>query len=150
VFEVRDAERDVTCLVDPSEANVLYSHYERQVEDLAEGRIHAAWNSPLAWLRSERLATAKGRAVRSAVMRDTDQDLTSVVVVRADSPASSPADLAGRTVGVGAVDSPQSTLIPLSFLRHAGVDDLRVRRFDVGVGLHGDHIGGERRCHVLY
>ncbi|WP_433286608.1 phosphate/phosphite/phosphonate ABC transporter substrate-binding protein [Pseudonocardia sp. CA-142604] len=123
---------------------VLYSHYERQVEDLAEGRIHAAWNSPLAWLRSERLAAAKGRAVRSAVMRDTDQDLTSVVVVRADSPASSLADLAGRTVGVGAVDSPQSTLIPLSFLRHAGVDDLRVRRFDVGVGLHGDHIGGER------
>ncbi|GAA3054882.1 hypothetical protein GCM10010464_19490 [Pseudonocardia yunnanensis] len=123
---------------------VLFSHYERQVEDLADGRIHAAWNSPLAWLRSERLAAAKGRAVRSAVMRDTDQDLTSVVVVRADSPASSLADLAGRTVGVGAVDSPQSTLIPLSFLRHAGVDDLRVRRFDVGAGLHGDHIGGER------
>ncbi len=123
---------------------VLYSHYERQVDELAEGRIHAAWNSPLAWLRSERLAATKGRTVRSAVMRDTDQDLTSVVVVRADSPATSIADLAGRTVGVGAVDSPQSTLIPLSFLRGAGVGDLRVRRFDVGVGLHGDHIGGER------
>lgn len=123
---------------------VLYSHYERQVEDLADGRIDAAWNSPLAWLRSERLAAAKGRSVRSAVMRDTDQDLTSVVVVRADSPASSVADLRGGTVGVGAVDSPQSTLIPLSYLRGAGAQDLRVRRFDVGVGLHGDHIGGER------
>jgi ABC-type nitrate/sulfonate/bicarbonate transport system substrate-binding protein len=44
---------------------------------------------------------------------DTDQDLTSVVVVRADSAASSLADLAGRTVGVGAVDSPQLTLIQL-------------------------------------
>ena len=123
---------------------VLYSHYERQVEELVEGRIHAAWNSPLAWLRSERLAAAKGRTVRSAVMRDTDRDLTSVVVVRADSPAQSLADLSGRTAGVGAVDSPQSTLIPLSFLRRGGVDGLRVRRFDVGVGLHGDHIGGER------
>ncbi|SFN20046.1 ABC-type phosphate/phosphonate transport system, substrate-binding protein [Pseudonocardia ammonioxydans] len=123
---------------------VLYSHYERQVEDLADGRIHAAWNSPLAWLRTERLAAARGRTVRSAVMRDTDQDLTSVVVVRADSPATTPGDLAGGTVGVGAVDSPQSTLIPLSFLRHSGLDDVRVRRFDVGVGLHGDHIGGER------
>ncbi|RZT86850.1 ABC-type phosphate/phosphonate transport system substrate-binding protein [Pseudonocardia sediminis] len=123
---------------------VLYSHYERQVEELIEGRIHAAWNSPLAWLRSERLATARGRTVRSAVMRDTDQDLTSVVVLRADSPATSIADLAGGTVGVGAVDSPQSTLIPLSFLRHAGAGDATVRRFDVGVGLHGDHIGGER------
>lgn len=123
---------------------LLYSHYERQVEDLVAGHVHAAWNSPLAWLRSERLAAAQGRTVTSAVMRDTDQDLTSVVVVRADSPAGSVTDLAGTTVGVGAVDSPQSTLIPLSFLRGAGVADLRVRRFDVGVGLHGDHIGGER------
>ena len=123
---------------------VLYSHYERQVEDLVAGHIHAAWNSPLAWVRSERLAATKGRRVESAIMRDTDQDLTSVVVVRADSPASSLADLAGGTVAVGAVDSPQSTLIPLSFLRGQGLTDLRVRRFDVGVGLHGDHVGGER------
>jgi ABC-type phosphate/phosphonate transport system substrate-binding protein len=123
---------------------VLYSHYERQVDDLVAGHVHAAWNSPLAWVRSERLAAARGRRVSSAIMRDTDQDLTSVVVVRAESPARTVADLAGATVAVGAVDSPQSTLIPLSFLRGSGVTDLRVRRFDVGVGLHGDHIGGER------
>lgn len=123
---------------------VLYSHYERQVDDLVAGHIHAAWNSPLAWVRSERLAAARGRRVSSTVMRDTDQDLTSVVVVRADSPARSVADLAGGTVAVGAVDSPQATLIPLSFLRGQGLGDLTVRRFDVGVGLHGDHIGGER------
>jgi ABC-type phosphate/phosphonate transport system substrate-binding protein len=123
---------------------VLYSHYERQVDDLVAGHVHAAWNSPLAWVRSERLAAARGRRVESAIMRDTDQDLTSVVVVRADSPARTVADLAGAPVAVGAVDSPQSTLIPLSFLRGSGVRDLRVRRFDVGVGLHGDHVGGER------
>jgi ABC-type phosphate/phosphonate transport system substrate-binding protein len=123
---------------------VLYSHYESQVDDLVAGNVHAAWNSPLAWIRSERLAAARGRRVESPVMRDTDQDLTSVVVVRADSPARSLADLAGTTVAVGAVDSPQSTLIPLSFLRGEGLTDLRVRRFDVGVGLHGDHVGGER------
>lgn len=122
---------------------VLYSHYERQVDDLVDGRIHAAWNSPLAWLRSERLAAARGRSVRSAVMRDTDQDLTSVVVVRADSDIAGVADLKGATVAVGAVDSPQSTLIPLSYLRGQGVEPA-VRRFDIGVGLHGDHIGGER------
>jgi ABC-type phosphate/phosphonate transport system substrate-binding protein len=126
---------------------VLYSHYERQVEDLVTGHIHAGWNSPLAWVRSERLAAAYGRRVASAVMRDTDQDLTSVVVVRADSAVRTVADLAGATVAVGAVDSPQSTLIPLSFLRGEGLQpgrDVIVRRFDVGVGLHGDHIGGER------
>jgi ABC-type phosphate/phosphonate transport system substrate-binding protein len=122
---------------------VLYSNYERQVSDLVDGRIHAAWNSPLAWLRSQRLATAAGRSVRSAVMRDTDQDLTSVVVVRADSDIATVADLKGATVAVGAIDSPQATLIPLSYLRGQGVE-ATVRRFDVGVGLHGDHIGGER------
>lgn len=126
---------------------VLYSHYERQVADLVDGRIHVAWNSPLAWLRAERMAVARGRTVRSAVMRDTDRDLTSVVVVRADSPYTAVADLKGCTVAVGALDSPQSTLIPLSFLRSAGLcpgEDVTVRRFDIGVGLHGDHIGGER------
>jgi ABC-type phosphate/phosphonate transport system substrate-binding protein len=123
---------------------LLYSHYERQVDDLVAGHIHAAWNSPLAWIRSERLAVARSRRVSSAVMRDTDQDLTSVVVVRADSPARTVADLTGTTVAVGAVDSPQSTLIPLSFLRGEGLRDVAVRRFDVGVGLHGDHVGGER------
>ncbi|MGI8535151.1 MAG: phosphate/phosphite/phosphonate ABC transporter substrate-binding protein [Mycobacteriales bacterium] len=126
---------------------VLYAHYEQQVEDLVEGRIDAAWNSPLAWVRAQRLAAARGRTVRSTVMRDTDQDLTSVVVVRADADYHGLNDLKGRTVAVGAVDSPQATLIPLSHLRSGGLrpgQDIAVRRFDVGVGLHGDHIGGER------
>ncbi|GIF46030.1 ABC-type phosphate/phosphonate transport system substrate-binding protein [Asanoa ferruginea] len=125
---------------------LLYSNYERQVEDLVAGRIHAAWNSPLAWVRAERLAAAEGRAVRAAVMRDTDRDLTSVVVVRSDSDVHSATDLRGRTVAVGAVDSPQATLIPLAHLRAAGAADLTVRRFDIGVGLHGDHVGGEREA----
>ncbi|HZD73768.1 MAG TPA: PhnD/SsuA/transferrin family substrate-binding protein [Actinomycetota bacterium] len=126
---------------------LLYSNYERQVSDLVDGRIHAAWNSPLAWIRAERLATARGRRVRALVMRDTDQDLTSVVVVAGDARYETVADLKGAVVAVGAVDSPQATLIPLSHLRMLGLDvgrDVTVRRFDVGVGLHGDHVGGER------
>jgi ABC-type phosphate/phosphonate transport system substrate-binding protein len=122
---------------------VLYSHYERQVEELLDGRIEAAWNSPLAWVRARRLADAHGEKVSALAMRDTDRDLTSVVVVRTDSPVQSVADLSGKTVGVGAVDSPQATLLPLAHLREAGAD-VHVRRFDVGVGLHGDHVGGER------
>lgn len=126
---------------------VLYSNYERQAEDLVAGRIDAAWNSPLAWLRSERLARHRGTAATALVMRDTDRDLSSLIVVRAGSDNEKPADLAGRTIGVGAVDSPQARLIPVSFLRSMGLvpgDSVTVRRFDVGVGLHGDHIGGER------
>ncbi len=126
---------------------VLYSNYERQVEDLVDGRIDVAWNSPLAWVRARRLAAARGVTLTPLAMRDTDCDLRSVIVVRADSPVTSLADLAGRTVATGAVDSPQATLMPLSLLRSAGLApgaDVAVRRFDVGVGLHGDHIGGER------
>jgi phosphonate transport system substrate-binding protein len=126
---------------------VLYSNYERQAEDLVAGRIDAAWNSPLAWLRSERLARARGTVATPLVMRDTDRDLSSLIVVRAGSDYEKAADLAGHTVGVGAVDSPQATLIPVSFLRAMGLvpgESVTVRRFDVGVGLHGDHIGGER------
>src|SRR5579859_5891886 len=95
---------------------VLYSHYERQVEDLVNGRIDAAWNSPLAWVRARRLNSK----VQALAMRDTDRDLTSVVVVRTESPMQSVADLTGRTVGVGAVDSPQATLLPLAHLRGNG------------------------------
>jgi phosphonate transport system substrate-binding protein len=116
---------------------VLYSNYERQFEDLVAGRIDVAWNSPLAWARTRRLAPS----ARAVAMRDSDRDLTSVVVVREDSPVSTVADLTGRVVGTGAVDSPQATLIPLQLFE--GVD-VEVRRFEVGVGLHGDHIGGER------
>jgi phosphonate transport system substrate-binding protein len=130
---------------------VLYSNYERQVEDLITGRIGVAWNSPLAWVRAHRLAGAAGVTLTPVTMRDTDCDLRSVIVVRDDSPVQSVADLRGRVVATGAVDSPQATLLPLSLLRGAGLrpgtgadSDVRVRRFDVGVGLHGDHIGGER------
>ena len=128
---------------------VLYSNYERQVRDLVDGRIDVAWNSPLAWVRARRLAAARGVPLTPVTMRDTDCDLRSVVVVRADSPAASLADLAGRVVATGAVDSPQGTLLPLSLLRTAGLSpgrDVEVRRFDIGVGLHGDHIGGEREA----
>ena len=95
---------------------VLYSNYERQVEGLFAGHFHVAWNSPLAWVQARRLAARQGLEVAAVAMRDTDRDLTSVVVVARDGP-SAPADLRGGTVAVGASDSPQATLLPLEHLR---------------------------------
>ena len=126
---------------------VLYSNYERQVEELVAGRVDVAWNSPLAWVRTRRLAEAAGGRARALAMRDTDRDLTSVVVTLARSGVDGPADLAGKLVGTGAVDSPQATLLPLAHLGGLGAGPdlgVGVRRFEVGVGLHGDHVGGER------
>ncbi|MGJ7501033.1 phosphate/phosphite/phosphonate ABC transporter substrate-binding protein [Variovorax sp. ZT5P49] len=126
---------------------VLYSNYESQVEAQFDGTLHLAWNSPLAWARAERIARSRGQQVQAVAMRDTDCDLRSAIVVRADSPVQSLADLRGKTIGLGALDSPQATLIPLDHLRTEGLvksRDFQVRYFDVLGGKHGDHIGGER------
>ena len=126
---------------------VLFSNYERQVEAHLQGFINVAWNSPLAWLQTERVAATLGRTAEAICMRDTDQDLTSVIVVPADSPLQRIEELRGQRVAVGAHDSPQATLIPLHHLERAGLrprEDYDVVPFDVLVGKHGDHIGGER------
>lgn len=126
---------------------VLYSNYERQVEAHVGGHFDVAWNSPLAWLQAERIGRTLGRKAEAIAMRDTDQDLTSVVVVRADAKITSVTDVAGRKVAVGAKDSPQATMIPLLALAETGVEpgrDFEVQRYDALVGKHGDHIGGER------
>ena len=128
---------------------VLYSNYERQVEDLVGGTLHAAWNSPLAWLRATRLAGAQGVGVLPVFMRDTDRDLTSVVVTLRDGEVRTVSDLKGKRIGTGAVDSPQATLLPLLALADEGVSPetgVVVRGFDVGMGLHGDHVIGEREA----
>lgn len=126
---------------------LLYSNYERQVEAQLDGSIHLAWNSPLAWIRVRRLAGARGQSVAAVAMRDTDRDLSSVIVVRGDAGIGTLADLRDRTVGFGAIDSPQATLIPIEHLTRHGLRagrDYTARRFDVLGGKHGDHIGGER------
>ncbi|MEZ5411688.1 MAG: PhnD/SsuA/transferrin family substrate-binding protein [Acidimicrobiales bacterium] len=126
---------------------VLYSSYEAQAEAHLAGHVDVTWDSPLAWVRTRRLAAAAGREARAVAMRDTDQDLTSVVLVRADSDLTDVAQLAGRTVACGAVDSPQATLLPLAHLAGLGLDPgsgFQVKRFDVMVTKHGDHVGGER------
>lgn len=127
---------------------LLYSNYETQVEAQFAGDIAFAWNSPLAWIRARRMAEARGESVQSLVMRDTDIDLHSVLIVRDESHVKTLADLRDTTIGFGAIDSPQATLIPRDHLRHeAGLvadRDYHARRFDVLGGKHGDHIGGER------
>ena len=126
---------------------VLYSGYETQAEAHLAGHVDVTWDSPLAWVRTRRLAAAAGRQAHAVAMRDTDQDLTSVVLVRADSDIHDVVQLAGRKVGTGAIDSPQATLLPLAHIASTGLDPgsaFAVKRFDVMVTKHGDHIGGER------
>jgi ABC-type phosphate/phosphonate transport system substrate-binding protein len=79
-------------------------------------------------------------------MRGTDRDRVSYLIAPTNGPVRVIADLRGRALATGASDSPQATLIPLALLREAGLNpdtDLTVLRFDVLVGKHGDHVGGE-------
>jgi ABC-type phosphate/phosphonate transport system substrate-binding protein len=123
---------------------VLYSNYDAQVKANLSGEVDVAWNSPLAWVKS-RLDSKDG--CRALAMRDSDRDLTTKVLVRKDAGLASLADLKGKSIAVGASDSPQATLIPLSMLAEAGVvpgKDCRVLYHEVMVGKHGNHVGGER------
>jgi phosphonate transport system substrate-binding protein len=122
---------------------VFYLNYELMVDGLVKDHVEIAWNSPLAWLDAQRRG---GGTCRAIAMRDTDRDRVSHVVVRAKGPTAEVAGLRGKTVAFGAKDSPQATLIPMEHLLRAGLragTDYQARRFDVKVGLHGDHVGGE-------
>jgi ABC-type phosphate/phosphonate transport system substrate-binding protein len=123
---------------------VLYSTYDAQVEANLSGAVDVAWNSPLAWVKSQ---IVSGGACRAIAMRDSDRDLTTKIIVRSDADLRGLADLQGKRIAVGASDSPQATLIPLGTIAGAGVEpgrDCTVIHHNVMVGKHGDHVGGER------
>jgi phosphonate transport system substrate-binding protein len=136
---IRDFFESMACPIDVT----FYSTYELQVTALLERSIDIAWNSPLAWLDAQRQS---GGGCRAIAMRDTDRDRVSHIVGRTTGPVRTLTDLRGRALAVGALDSPQATLIPLGLLRQGGLEprgDVEIRPFDRLVGKHGDHIGGE-------
>lgn len=124
----------------------LYADYDRQNAGLLSGEIDVAWHSPLAWVEAQRRS---GGTCCAIAMRDTDRDRASHLVVARDSGISSISDLRSKTIAFGAKDSPQARLIPQGLLLREGMApgaDYQERRFDLLVGLHGDHIGGEREA----
>lgn len=116
---------------------VLFSNYERQVELLLKGHIDIAWNTPLAHVR---VRQRTGNDSLSLGMRDSDQDFRARVVVRNDAGINDIKELEGKTLAVGSRDSTQARILPLHFLREAGVDlsKVNILRFDTDVGKHGD------------
>ena len=124
----------------------LYANYDLQNESLMNGEIEIAWNSPLAWLDAQKLA---GGTCRAIAMRDTDRDRVSHLIVAIDAGIDSIGGLKGKTIAFGAKDSPQARLIPQGLLFRHGLrprQDYTEKRFDLLVGLHGDHIGGEKEA----
>jgi ABC-type phosphate/phosphonate transport system substrate-binding protein len=124
----------------------LYKDYDLQNEALIDGKIDIAWNSPLAWLDAQ---SRSGGTCRAIAMRDTDRDRVSHLIARRGGGITDVNGLRGKTVALGAEDSPQARLIPQGLLWRHGLapdKDYTARRFDLLVGLHGDHIGGEKEA----
>ncbi len=121
----------------------FFTDYTLQVDALVADRIDIAWNSPLAWLDTGRRTHGRCRAI---AMRDTDRDRVSQFVAQNSDAARGLEILRGGVLATGATDSPQATLIPIQTLRERGLEagrDCVATPFDIGVGLHGDHVGGE-------
>lgn len=132
-------DKDQGILIKP----LFYNDYRSQIKALMDKEIDVAWNSPLANLEAE---IRSNNTVKYGLMRDTDRDLHTVLVVNKDSGIEKVEDLKGKKIAFGAIDSPQARLIPIQFLRENGLEygqDYEEVRYDVGVGLDGDHVGGE-------
>jgi len=117
---------------------VLYSSYPALVDALVAGHVDIPWNTPLAYLQArERL----GGQCLVLGMRDSDVGFTTVFFTRTDSPIQSLGDLKGKRFALGSRDSSHAAILPLHFLREAGLDlekDLNLVRFDADIGKHGD------------
>jgi ABC-type phosphate/phosphonate transport system substrate-binding protein len=117
---------------------VLFSNYEAQVAALLAGHIDIAWNTNVAYVRCEQHA---GGQCQVLAMRNTDRDFTTRLVARNDSGVQRLEDLRGKRLAVGSADSAQAAILPLFYLRQAGLDPdraLTLLRFDLDVGKHGD------------
>ena len=117
---------------------VLFSSYEAQVDALLDCQIDVAWNTPVAYVRSQMRA---GWRCLVLAMRNTDVDFTTRLLARRDSGINGIEDLRGKRLAVGSADSAQAAILPLHYLREAELEpdrDLTLLRFDSDLGKHGD------------
>jgi ABC-type phosphate/phosphonate transport system substrate-binding protein len=80
-----------------------------QVEALLKSHIDIAWNSPLTWLDAQRQS---GNMCRAIAMSDTDRDRVSYLIAKTQGRVKAVEDLRGKTIAVGAKDSPPAHAHP--------------------------------------
>ena len=138
VVPIWDGIREYMKEAGPGMDYVLFSNYEAQVDALLSGFIDIAWNTNLAYVRAYLRSDGHCRAL---AMRDTDVDFSSVILTRKNTGINQIADLRGRTLALGSRDSGHAAILPLYFLERQDIDpqrELRLLRFDLDVGKHGD------------
>jgi phosphonate transport system substrate-binding protein len=138
VVAIWESMRDYFREADVPTDYVLFSNYEAQVDALFDREIDIAWNTNVAYVRCEQRS---GGECQVLAMRNTDREFTSRVVARTESGIKRLEDLHGKRLAVGSADSAQAAILPLHYLRLAGVDpeaEVTLLRFDLDVGKHGD------------
>jgi phosphate/phosphite/phosphonate ABC transporter binding protein len=121
---------------------VLYSTYDALNDALAKGQVDVAWNSPLGHAKFH----LKAGDSQTIVMRDADVNYRVKLVVLKDSGISSLGDLSGKTMVFGSCDSADSTVLPVYFLKKAGVNFDRVKI----LSLHDEVDAKGVPCHSQY
>lgn len=116
---------------------VLYSNYGAQVDALLAGHVDIAWNTNLAWVRT--VAQTDGQC-RALAQRDTDTVFQTIFVTRTGSALGGLEALKGRRLALGSQDSAQAAILPVHYLRQAGLgdEDVELLRINSDVGKHGD------------
>src|SRR2546425_819516 len=107
---------------------VLFSSYEEQTEALFARAIDIAWNGPVAYVR----CATRSPDCQVLAMRDVDVDCTTVMIARCDSSIGGLADLRGKRLALGDGGSRRGAILPLYYLRQAGLDvdrDLTLRAY---------------------
>ncbi|MBK8220931.1 MAG: PhnD/SsuA/transferrin family substrate-binding protein [Candidatus Obscuribacter sp.] len=117
---------------------VLFSNYEAQVEALFSRFIDVAWNTNLAFVKTDRRLNGQSKVL---AMRDTDLEFTSKIVVREESGITALSHIKGKRMALGSRDSAQAAIVPEYCLRQEGLipgTDYEAVRFNSDVGKHGD------------
>ncbi|HEV2088453.1 MAG TPA: PhnD/SsuA/transferrin family substrate-binding protein [Cryptosporangiaceae bacterium] len=137
VVPIWEGIRDYFAGTDAEMDFVLFSNYGRQVDALVAGTIDIAWNTNLAWVRT---VLQTGGACRALAMRDIDLEFATVLVARPGSGLHGITDLKGRRLALGSRDSAQAAILPVHYLRRAGLTDAdtELLRIDSDLGKHGD------------
>ena len=137
VVTIWEGMRDYFADTDTPIDFVLFSNYGRLVDALTAGTVDLAWNTNLAYVRT---VSQTGGAARALASRDTDLVFRTVFVSRAGAGFDGLGAVRGRRLALGSRDSAQAAILPVQYLRDAGIEDgdVRLLRIDSDVGKHGD------------
>ncbi|WP_420609592.1 phosphate/phosphite/phosphonate ABC transporter substrate-binding protein [Candidatus Poriferisodalis sp.] len=97
----------------------LYSTYDALCGAVLDGHVDIAWNAPMA--HAQLLLQAPGTC-RTLAMRDTDEDVRSLIVARPDAAIADLDDLRGRRLALGVDISSELFLLPAAQLAEDDFD----------------------------